>query len=631
MEEAANQVQVLAANLGIITLLPLLGSAASYLAGRKNKDAAGWIATGASFASFLWVLKLFFALPEGALYEHKLFTWLSVGDFSVDYAFRFDHLSAVMCLVVTGIGSLIHLYSTAYMHEDEGRPRFFAYLNLFMFSMLTLVLAANLLVLFVGWEGVGLCSYLLIGFWFKNLSYAGAGRKAFVVNRIGDAGFLLAMFLMIRQFGSLDFMVLKNQILADPTMVGLYTAAAMLFFVGATGKSAQLPLFVWLPDAMAGPTPVSALIHAATMVTAGVYLLARMSFLFALAPAALAVVCVIALLTAFIAASTALVQNDIKKVLAYSTVSQLGFMFMAASAGAYWVAIFHVVTHAFFKACLFLGAGSVIHGCHHEQDMRHMGGLWKYMPITGTTYLLSVLAIAGIAPLSGYYSKHAILGALEHMSNPSLASFGEYVVPLTTLTAFLTAFYMTRSFAMTFLGSYRGHAHPHESPWQMTLPLIVLAFLAVIGGLWLHETLPHYLSSVMPIEASHGSETLLEALMHSWVGLLGVALALFVYTSLKDLPGRVYSASRGFGKLLSGKYFFDEFYAAVVVGPLERLAGVLWKTYDQGLVDGVVNGVGEFCEAGGEVARITQTGQVRHYALAIFLGTMLVIMFVSVR
>ena len=391
-------------DLSWIALFPLMGSILSYLVGsRVNKDAAGWIATGACVFSFIYVVFAFQALPESAALEQTLFTWFQSGGLTVDFTFRFDQLTAVMCLVVTGIGSLIHLYSTGYMAEDESRPRFFAYLNLFMFSMLLLVLGGNLLVLFVGWEGVGLCSYLLIGFWFKNLSFAAAGRKAFVVNRIGDAGFLLAIFLLFQYFGTIDFAELALLITQQSTVVAVpFTLIAICLFVGAAGKSAQIPLFVWLPDAMAGPTPVSALIHAATMVTAGVYMLARLNYLFVLAPVAMAVVTIVALLTAFVAATTAVAQYDIKKVLAYSTVSQLGFMFLAASTGAFWVAIFHVVTHAFFKACLFLGAGSVIHGCHHEQDMRQMGGLRKLMPVTFRTYLISTIAIAGIFPLAGY-------------------------------------------------------------------------------------------------------------------------------------------------------------------------------------------------------------------------------------
>lgn len=608
------------ANLALIPLLPLVGSALAFTVGKKNRDAAGWIATAASFLAFLWALKLFLGLDAHQSLEQNLFTWFSFKTITVDFLLRLDQLSAVMCLVVTGIGSLIHLYSVGYMHEDESRHRFFAYLNLFMFSMLTLVLGGNLLILFIGWEGVGLCSYLLIGFWYKNLSYAAAGRKAFVVNRIGDVGFLIAIFFLMQAYQTLDFTSLQSAMEGGNVAVSFATVVALCLFVGATGKSAQIPLFVWLPDAMAGPTPVSALIHAATMVTAGVYMMARTHFIFSLAPEAMAVVTVIAALTAFVAGTTALTQNDIKKVLAYSTVSQLGFMFMAAGSGAYWVAIFHVVTHAFFKACLFLCAGSVIHGCHHEQDMRHMGGLRKMMPLTFATYLLSTLAIAGIAPLSGYYSKHAIMAALgeNHL-------VGSWVVALATLTAFITAFYMTRSLVMTFFGEYRGHAHPHESPWTMTVPLVILAILAVGGGA-LGGPLAHYIEHVIPAGAHHfHAEGILDSILHSWLGILGVAAGFLLYISWRDIPETFYKAIPPLSKLLTGKYFFDEIYGKCIVTPLEGLAKVLWKGVDQACIDGAVNGTGAVVEISGEIARTVETGQVRTYAFFMLLGTVLLI------
>jgi NADH-quinone oxidoreductase subunit L len=620
-------------SLSAIALLPLIGSALTYLSGRINKNISGWIATLASLSAFVVVWKLFSTLsPESAPIEARFFTWMSSinfspGNLSIDFYFRFDQLTAVMCLIITGIGTLIHLYSIAYMAEDEHTPRFFAYLNLFMFSMLLLVLGGNLPVLFVGWEGVGLCSYLLIGFWFKNISYAAAGRKAFVVNRIGDAGFLLAMFALFWRFGTLDIEILKQQISVNAVDGTLLAFIAGCLFVGATGKSAQIPLFVWLPDAMAGPTPVSALIHAATMVTAGVYMMARLNFIFDLAPFILAIVCIVALLTAFIAATTAIRQYDIKKVLAYSTVSQLGFMFLAASVGAYWVAIFHVMTHAFFKACLFLGAGSVIHGCHHEQDMRHMGGLLKKMPITAITYGVSVLAIAGIAPLSGYYSKHAILEALAGTHNPYLVGFASWVGIIASLTAFLTAFYMTRSFAMTFLGEYRGHAHPHESPWQMTVPLLVLAGLAFIGGILPGGHLSHYLAGIVPVHGSHEISFSVSDLVHSWIGIVGVLLGLLLYTRLTLIPEKVFSMFPMFAELFSRKYYFDEIYAAVIVRPLESIANRLWKVVDQGIIDGAVNGSAMLVDVNGEIIRTTQTGQTRHYAFFMFVATVLIVVF----
>lgn len=616
-------------SLAPIILFPLVGAVLAYFCGQRNKDSAGWIATAASTLSFLWVLKAFFALPASGSLQDTLFSWLNIADLHLPFTLRFDALSAVMCLVVTGVGSLIHLYSVGYMAEDESRPRFFAYLNLFMFSMLCLVLGGNLLVLFIGWEGVGLCSYLLIGFWFKNLSFAAAGRKAFVVNRIGDAGFLLGMFLLFDSLGTLDFFDLQGiiAVAGNDLPAEFYTLVAICLFVGACGKSAQIPLFVWLPDAMAGPTPVSALIHAATMVTAGVYMLARLGFFFLHAPYAMAIIFVIALLTAFVAATTALVQNDIKKVLAYSTVSQLGFMFMAAAAGAFWVAIFHVVTHAFFKACLFLGAGSVIHGCHHEQDMRHMGGLLKKMPITAITYGVSVLAISGIFFFSGYQSKHAIVSALQHWHTPFLQAHMSNLLLLVNFTAFLTAFYMTRSFAMTFLGSYRGHAHPHESPWQMTVPLIVLALLAAFGGLLLHNALPHFLSSVLGQPGAHAEESILQALAHSWIGISGVALALLLYTQFRAVPSFIFERSKPLSLLLAGKYYFDEIYAAGLVRPLQNCADWLWKFVDQGVIDGTVNGTAQLVDISGEVRQVTQTGQIRFYALMIFVGTVVMIVF----
>lgn len=611
----------------LIPLLPLVGSALAFLIGSAKKQMAGMIATLAAVLSFCVVLKQFFTIgSEGSLHQ-VVFPWIHIGSLRLDFGLHFDQLTAVMCLVITGIGSLIHLYSTAYMHDDDSVHRFFSYLNLFLFSMLILVLGSSIPVMFVGWEGVGLCSYLLIGFWFKNFAYAGAGRKAFVVNRIGDAGVLLGTFILFQHFGTFEFSELGHAIgeaSAHTALAGALTLAALGFFVGATGKSAQIPLFVWLPDAMAGPTPVSALIHAATMVTAGVYMMARMHFLFDAAPMVQAGVVGIAALTAFVAAFTALTQNDIKKVLAYSTVSQLGFMFMAAGAGVYWVALFHVVTHAFFKACLFLGAGSVIHGCHHEQDMRHMGGLRKYMPITFVTYLISTLAIAGIAPLSGYFSKHAILESLHANQNEFLVPYISVILGVATFTAFLTAFYMTRSVAMTFFGSYRGHAHPHESPIAMTLPLMILALLAVGGG---YLPLAQYLEPVLHHHVHEHHASMVENIIASWVGIAGVALGFIFYLVVPALPG-VFSKVGGPLTLLSkGKFYLDEIYGFLIVKPLEGFAKFLWQIIDQGCIDGTVNGAGSVMEVGGEVLRTTQSGQIRHYAFYMFLGTVFLIFF----
>jgi NADH-quinone oxidoreductase subunit L len=622
-------------SLAIIALFPLLGSLLAYALGKLvNKDLAGWVASLACVASFIFTIKAVTQFNQNGVIEDILFTWFATGPLEVKFAFRLDALNAVMCLVVTGIGSLIHFYSIGYMAEEESRPRFFAYLNLFMFSMLLLVLGANMLVLFVGWEGVGLCSYLLIGFWFKNLNYSAAGRKAFVVNRIGDAGFLLGMFLIFVFFGTLDFVQLKMAFAnLSPEISIPFALITFCLFVGAAGKSAQIPLFVWLPDAMAGPTPVSALIHAATMVTAGVYMLARLNFIFVLAPLTLAIIMIVAVLTAFIAATTALTQYDIKKVLAYSTVSQLGFMFLACAAGAFWVAIFHVVTHAFFKACLFLGAGSVIHGCHHEQDMRHMGGLAKKMPITFVTYLISTIAIAGIFPFAGYQSKHAILAALSHDNNPYLINLASGINVLVSVTAFLTAFYMMRSVMMTFFGAYKGHAHPHESPFIMTIPLVVLAVLATFGGLYLagplggHDLLQNYLGSVVPVGMAHEHETIVASFLHSWVGIAGVLLAVVLYSQLSHIPGKILNASGAIGRLLQGKYYFDELYSMFIVKPLESLSRMLWKDIDQSIIDGAVNGTAALVDINGEVARYPQTGRISNYAFYMFMATLLFLIF----
>ena len=612
----------------LIPIVPLLGAFFAYLIGKKTPELSGWIATAASLTSFIITLVLVAGLSAETILEQNVFTWFAITTLEVEFLLRFDRLAAVMCLVVTGVGSLIHLYSVGYMAEDDCRPRYFSYLNLFMFSMLLLVLGGNLLVLFVGWEGVGLCSYLLIGFWFKNVPFAAAGKKAFVVNRIGDAGFLLGIFLLFVSFGTVDFVALQEALSNSSISITILTLTTLCLFIGATGKSAQIPLFTWLPDAMAGPTPVSALIHAATMVTAGVYMLARLHFLFAATPFTLFVVCLIAILTAFVAATTALAQNDIKKVLAYSTVSQLGFMFVAASVGAFAVAIFHVVTHAFFKACLFLGAGSVIHGCHHEQDMRKMGGLARYMPITFVTYAISTLAIAGIFPFAGYQSKHAILAAFEHNTNPYLVDATHVLTIILTVTAFLTAFYMTRSLAMTFLGEYKGEHKPHESPAVMTIPLIVLAGLATVGGLWLSGTLEHYLEPVIPVLTEHHPETILESIIHSWVGIFGVVLALVLYTQFSKVPGLIFNTFKPIGNLFSAKYYVDELYSLFIVRPLEQVAHVLWKTIDQGIVDGAVNGTAALVDVNGEVARrIFHTGQLRHYAFYIFTASVFVIVF----
>ena len=622
--------------LPYIPLLPLVGAIFAFLAGQKHRDTAGILATLAAILSFVLVLFVASNLPEGHVIESSLFRWIGVGQLTVDFTLRFDHLTSVMCLVITGIGSLIHVYSMGYMHHDEARHRFFAYLNLFLFSMLVLVLGGNLPVMFVGWEGVGLCSYLLIGFWYDNASYAKAGMKAFVINRIGDVGFLLAMFLLFVTFGTLDFAELKGAIEVHPQLGALFTVIALSLFVGATGKSAQIPLFTWLPDAMAGPTPVSALIHAATMVTAGIYLMARMSYLFVQTPFVLAIVCVVALVTALVAALTAVAQNDIKKVLAYSTVSQLGFMFLAASVGAYWVAVFHLVTHAFFKACLFLCSGSVIHGCHHEQDMRKMGGLFRSMKVTALSYGIGVLAIAGIFPFSGYYSKHAILEALAENPNPFLGDIAQYVPTVAIAIAFLTAFYMTRSFAMTFLGSYRGEGRPHEAPFIMTAPVVVLAILAIVGGSFLVEALPQYLAPVFGTDttimaaASH-VELGFSVVKASLPGIIGILLGLLIYSgivpALSRLPEGAARAFPPIAALLREKFFFDEIYDVLVVQPLSWFSRFLRTVVDEGIIEGIIDSVGNVLEFMSEALRAVQTGQVRHYAVYMFSAAVVFVFF----
>ncbi|RMD87079.1 MAG: NADH-quinone oxidoreductase subunit L [Candidatus Dadabacteria bacterium] len=614
--------------IAFIPLFPLLGALISYLVGLRFRWVSGWIASLASCLSFWAVYCVYSSLPEGEIFKVNLFTWMDVGGLKANFSFAFDALSAVMCLVVTGVGSLIHIYSISYMAQDKSKHRYFAYLNLFLFSMLLLVLGANFLVLFIGWEGVGLCSYLLIGFWFENLEFAKAGRKAFIVNRIGDAGFLLAIFLAFYTFNTIDFSEISAKI-ANYKDISLYvpvlTAIALCLFVGATGKSAQIPLYVWLPDAMAGPTPVSALIHAATMVTAGVYMMARTNFIFDHAPVAMATVSAIGCLTALLAATIAIAQYDIKKVLAYSTVSQLGFMFMAAGAGAYWVAIFHLVTHAFFKACLFLCSGSVIHACHHEQDMRKMGGLASKMPITFATYLVATFAISGIAPLSGYYSKHAILSAFG--KNPYTGAWASFLGSVASFTALLTAFYMTRSLCLTFLGRYRGHHHPHESPILMTLPLVVLAGSAAVAGFWGGE-LYEYLTEAIPSNGYHFHyEMLGEAFGHSLPSLGAIVLAFVLYTRLDFIVAAVARTLPAITSALRNKYYIDEIYGRFVVEPLKGLSYYLWRGVDQMVIDGAVNGTATVAGLTAEMLRAVQNGRILSYAMIMAFGVVLVLIF----
>ena len=608
--------------LWLIPALPLAGFLLNGIFGRKlSKAAINAVAIGSVLLSFLWVVKTLMGLGSlEEVYVERYFTWIQSGFVNVGFDFAVDRLSAVMLMVVTGIGLLIHIYAAGYMAHEGGYYRFFAYLNLFMFFMLTLVLAANYLVLFVGWEGVGLCSYLLIGFYFLKKSAGDAGKKAFVVNRIGDFGFSLAMFLIMVNFGSLDFgtVFAKAVPMANETSAGVLTLICLLLLLGAAGKSAQVPLYVWLPDAMEGPTPVSALIHAATMVTAGVYMVARSAALFNHAPIAMEVVAYVGLITAVMAATIGLTQYDLKKVFAYSTVSQLGYMFLALGTGAYSAGIYHVMTHAFFKALLFLGAGSVIHALEGEQDLRMMGGLRKKIPVTFAVLFCASVAIAGVPPFAGYYSKDAILLA-AHAHHPWMYWVG-------VVTAGMTAFYVFRAFFLCFFGTYRGQAHPHESPLVMTAPLMVLAALSLGGGYFLN--VPHYLEPLFGGEHAAHDETLV--LISVGAGLLGIALAALFYVVK---PGLADGLARAFSwpyKLFYNKYFVDEAYDAVIVHPLrDGSSSVLWKGVDARIIDGAVNGTGSLMRAIGGGLREMQSGYIRRYAAWVVLGSVAIIAVVS--
>ncbi|HEY7556220.1 MAG TPA: NADH-quinone oxidoreductase subunit L [Candidatus Binatia bacterium] len=596
-----------------IVFLPLIGAIINGLLGAKiqkawGKGAIGVIACAPVIVAFGLSLAAFFALtslnPEQRFLIDNLFPWIYLGSLKADMAFLVDPLSAVMILVVTGVGGLIHIYATGYMHEDKAFWRFFAYLNLFMAAMLTLVLGDNLLLLFVGWEGVGLCSYALIGFWYTDHSNARAGNKAFIVNRVGDFGFVLGMFLL---FWSLDAqghgtltireMVKWAPAIKDAMIWGMpvLTLATLFLFIGATGKSAQIPLFVWLPDAMAGPTPVSALIHAATMVTAGVYMTARMNIFFSMAPATLNLIAIVGVATALVAATIALTQNDIKKVLAYSTVSQLGYMFIGIGVGGYAAAIFHLMTHAFFKACLFLGAGSVIHALHHEQDMRKMGGLKRYMPVTYITFFISVLAIAGFPPFAGFFSKDEILWL-------AYSGHHEVIWFLALCGAGMTAFYMFRQLFMVFFGECRADHHTrehlHESPGVMTLPLVVLAAGALVAG-WIGlpavfggSQFAHWLEPVIAQGEHHGSHAAEMGLMGLSIAVAaaGVILAYLMYYRGALAPEPFVNLAGGFiYRLFDRKWYFDEVYQVIFVnGTL--LAARMSALFDQYIVDGAVNG-----------------------------------------
>jgi NADH-quinone oxidoreductase subunit L len=604
-------------NLWLIPLFPLLGFLLNGLLGKRlSKPVISIIAVGSVAASFAYVLLILSRIyPITEVYSEHYFTWLHSGFLNVGFDMTIDRLTAVMLLVVTGVGLLIHTYALGYMDHEGGFYRFFSYFNLFMFFMLILVLASNLLLLFVGWEGVGLCSYLLVGFYFTEKFASDAANKAFIVNRIGDFGFTLGMFLLVMYFHTLDFGKLAVSIASAPveTSAGVLTAITLLLFVGATGKSAQLPLYVWLPDAMAGPTPVSALIHAATMVTAGVYMIARMSFLFDHTPIAMHVVAVVGLLTAVFAATIGITQNDIKKVFAYSTVSQLGYMFLGVGLGAYSAGVFHLMTHAFFKALLFLGAGSVIHGLGGEQDLRHMGGLRKAMPITCYTLGVASLAIAGFPGLSGFFSKDAILSA-AYEQEPWMFWVG-------AITAGVTAFYVFRAFFLAFFGRYRGHHHPHESPLVMTGPLVVLAVLAAVGG---YLSVPKWLAPVHPLPQH---ESIAAMIISVLFGFAGIALAWLFYVGRPALADSAKTAAGPLYTLVNNKYYVDEIYSFAIVKPLEAVSKfVLWKGMDETVIDkGAVNGLGHLIKGWGTLFKQFQSGSIRNYATWVLAGSLLVI------
>jgi NADH-quinone oxidoreductase subunit L len=679
-------------HLWVIPVLPLIGAAINGLLGRRFKNTVvSTIALLFTAASFAWAVWAVWSVWPGSgislPHIETLGPWITAGTFSAPFGFYLDQLSMIMVLVVTGVGFLIHIYSVGYMAHEGGYYRFFAYLNLFMFFMLTLVLANNYLLMFVGWEGVGLASYLLIGFFFLKDSAANAGKKAFIVNRIGDFAFLIGMFLLIQHFGTLNFGG-DNGVFAQVSKFvpeagwGWITITALCLMFGATGKSAQVPLYVWLPDAMEGPTPVSALIHAATMVTAGIYMIARSHAIFNLAPHALEIVAIIGCITAIFAATMGLAQTDIKRVLAYSTVSQLGYMFLACGVAAYTAGIFHLMTHAFFKALLFLGAGSVIHAVGGEQDMRRMGGLRTKIPVTFWVVTIATIAIAGIPPFAGFFSKDQILGAVFHSPYG-----GPIIWAVGLITAGLTSFYMFRLWFMTFFGEYKpdadlgdahtlstahaapahgadphasdhghgdddhGHGGVHESPWIMLAPLVLLAVLSVAGG-WVgvpeflhgHNEIEHFLAPVMqsgpavsgevssaghdatPSHADEAAqekpgEELLLAGSSVGVALLGFFFAWLLYYKQRDLPDRITGKVHGIYMMVLHKYYVDEGYGAIFVKPLLALSTVvLWRGVDQGVIDGLVNGAGSASQGvGGELRRM-QSGNIRSYAAWVAIG-----------
>jgi NADH-quinone oxidoreductase subunit L len=655
----------MADTIWLIPFFPALGFLINSSFGRRaSNTVVSWIACLAIFLSFLTTAAIFYQFlhisPEARIFERDFYTWISSGELTVPIGFRIDALSVIMCLVVTGVGFLIHVYSVGYMHDDPGFKRFFIYLNLFVFMMLLLVTGNNILLMFVGWEGVGLCSYLLIGFWYEKDSASNAGKKAFVVNRVGDFGFLTGIFLLFVSLGAQGVWTLKfaeiehSAHLLNGAAVSVIT---LLFFVGAMGKSAQIPLYVWLPDAMEGPTPVSSLIHAATMVTAGVYMIARLNYLFTMSPDTMFLIALIGVLTAFFAASIGFAQYDIKKILAYSTISQLGFMFVAVGVGAYGAGIFHLMTHAFFKGLLFLGAGSVMHAMSGELDLRKMGGLRKKTPVTYWTFFIACLAIAGIPGFSGFFSKDEILWKAF-----SSAQGHTFIWLLGAITAGMTAFYMFRLFFGVFHGECRASEevkhHIHESPKVMTIPLMILAFFSLVGG---YVGIPHILGGgngiekflepvfgghATPVTASHGggfdlistawasseagsqgggSPELILMALSVLIALFGILMAYIFYLKKPELPERFVSRCRRLYHIVNNKYFVDEFYDLVFVRGILKAGGLLMKVVDIGIIEGAVNGSADTIQrAGGKLRRI-ETGFVQEYALGIIVGTIIVV------
>jgi NADH-quinone oxidoreductase subunit L len=618
----------------LIPFLPLIGFAINGLFGsRLSKTAVGIIGSGALLVSFLLSLMAFNQVAASGAIQINLYQFLSVGNLSANFGFLVDQLSVWMMLIVTGVGFLIHVYSIGYMHDDAGFWKFFAYLNLFIFSMLLLIMGDNLLMLFFGWEGVGLCSYLLIGFWYTNREYGKAARKAFIMNRIGDLGLLLGMFMIFQQFGTLTYSEIFAALPNIRLEAGVVTLICMLLFIGAMGKSAQIPLYTWLPDAMAGPTPVSALIHAATMVTAGVYLVARFNPLYNLSPDAMHFVAIVGLITCIFAAIIGLRQNDIKKVLAYSTVSQLGLMFVALGMGAYASAMFHVTTHAFFKALLFLGAGSVIHGMGNEQDIRKMGGLRKAMPVTFWVFLIGTMAISGFPFLSGFFSKDEIFAY-------TYAHGGVIWWALASLGAVLTAIYMCRLLFVTFFGSFRGtheqEHHLHESPKIMTIPLIILAVLSIAGGFlntphFMHlgndQWLAHWFNAVIPMSEMHldaSTEWLLMGFTTS-LALVIIVVSYFIYGKTSNLPVTD-EAQTGLTRVIANKFYVDELYDFLFVRPVEKLSKLFHYYVDIQGIDGIVNGFATGVQRIGAQVRKLQNGNIEYYLLGMVAGAILLML-----